>query len=74
MKKLLIILPILLLIGCMENKYALRMQEIEISYQNKEITKSEYLHLKNEADQVEETRMLKAATISSKPQNKLTPF
>lgn len=61
MKKISSIL-LIFLIGCStipkagtKNWYHKRLEEIETAYQNGEITKAEYIHLKNETDQVRST-------------------
>jgi hypothetical protein len=53
------ILTALLIYGCAtykgvgsEDWYKSRLQEIEISYANSQITKADYIRLKNEADAV----------------------
>ena len=57
-KMILLILGAALLSACAtggvgsEKWYTQRMQEIEASYQKKEITKAEYLSLKSETDKI----------------------
>jgi hypothetical protein len=58
-RKLIIFLIFIILSGCAPNNdvgsqvwYDKRIQEIESSYTSKEITKADYIRLKNEADAI----------------------
>ena len=64
MKNLICLLALVMIVsGCITPNYSAgtpawhgrRLQEIEDAYQDGEITKAEYIHLKNEADQVRAT-------------------
>jgi len=64
MKKILLVLLAMVLSGCITANtmvggrawHSQRMQEIETAYKHGEITKAEYISLKNEADQVRAER------------------
>lgn len=63
LSKFFILILCLQLVGCAgiqthpgsEHWYSTRMQEIEEAYKNKELTKSQYISQKNEADQIRVT-------------------
>ena len=72
MKKILLVLLMMVLSGCITANtnvgtrawHSQRIQEIETAYKEGEITKAEYINLMNEADQVRATKK------SSPPYNK----